>query len=295
MDEPALPPEHAPRPGPSPSFTSLMALFAGPVFSLFAASLTVSWLYPPPPSGPNGPTPEEVERAMGEILAQPSGAFAFVLPGQLTFLAIALLIALVSHESMKERLGLVRPRISRLAFGLILCGTPGLAGCLQVLTPLVGEPSATLKQLDRLIATPSGGQALLIAVLVGVLPAFCEELFFRGLILRRLARNWTAFQAIGLTSVVFALTHVDPQHAIFVLPLGLWFGWLCWATGSVWPAIAAHMLNNLAAMALAQWLPEGHEAGFPEAAASLGLIALGALGVSLVLAGRNAGPVAEAL
>ena len=295
MDEPARAPEHGPRTSLSPSFTSLVALFAGPALSVVVASQAIALFYPMPDPGPSGLSEEQLEQAFAKILASPGGPFAFILPGQLTLLALALLIAFFSQAPTAERLGMVRPRLSPLAFVLILCGTLGLAGCLQALTPLLGEPSASLKQLNGLIASPTGGQAVLIALLVGVLAPLCEELFFRGLILRRLARNWTAFQAIGLTSAVFALTHVDPQHAIFVLPLGLWFGWLCWATGSVWPAIAAHMLNNLAAMALAQWMPEGHEPGFPEAAASLGLVALGALGVSLVRAGRTAGPVADPL
>jgi hypothetical protein len=45
--------------------------------------------------------------------------------------------------------------------------------------------------------------------------------------------------------------HLDPTHAAFVFPLGLWFGFVALVCGSVWPAIAAHALNNglIAAMA----------------------------------------------
>jgi uncharacterized protein len=55
-----------------------------------------------------------------------------------------------------------------------------------------------------------------------------------------------------VSSVLFAAAHVEPAHAILVLPLGLWFGWLRRHTGSLWPSLVAHMANNgLAVLAAA--------------------------------------------
>ena len=97
MDEPARVPEHGPRPSLSPSFTSLVALFAGPALSVVVASQAISFLYPMPDPGPNGMSEEQLEAAFAKIIASRGGPSAFILPGQLTLLALALLIAFFSQ------------------------------------------------------------------------------------------------------------------------------------------------------------------------------------------------------
>ena len=42
----------------------------------------------------------------------------------------------------------------------------------------------------------------------------------------------------------FAAAHIEPAHALLVLPLGLWFGWLRQRTDSLWPSLVAHIVNN---------------------------------------------------
>ena len=37
---------------------------------------------------------------------------------------------------------------------------------------------------------------------------------------------------------------LDPVRLPGVLLLGLGFGWLTWRTGSIWPAVLAHVVNN---------------------------------------------------
>jgi membrane protease YdiL (CAAX protease family) len=39
-----------------------------------------------------------------------------------------------------------------------------------------------------------------------------------------------------------------------VLPLGFWFGWLRWRTGSLVPTIVAHIINNTIAVSAATFL-----------------------------------------
>ena len=43
-------------------------------------------------------------------------------------------------------------------------------------------------------------------------------------------------------------------HIVLVLPLGLWFGWLRRRTGSLWPSLVAHIVNNGLAVAAAAYL-----------------------------------------
>ena len=105
----------------------------------------------------------------------------------------------------------------------------------------------------------------LFVVFIGLVPGVVEELFFRGFIQRRLLRRWPPALAIGVTSVLFALVHLDPTCVVFALPLGVWLGVIAWRTGSIWPAVACHAavntLVNVYGTAFAKWtVPERVEA-----------------------------------
>lgn len=93
------------------------------------------------------------------------------------------------------------------------------------------------------------GQALLIAsaALTCVIAPICEEMLFRGFIFTSL-RNWKGpWPAAALTALLFGAVHATSAPAVDLLPLaGLGF-LLCLlyrATGSLYPCIALHALNN---------------------------------------------------
>lgn len=75
-----------------------------------------------------------------------------------------------------------------------------------------------------------------------------EELVFRGLLLQGLRRHWPTAPAVLITAMLFALFHVNPWQFMGPLFLGLIFGWLTVRSGSLWPAILAHALNNATAL-----------------------------------------------
>lgn len=92
-----------------------------------------------------------------------------------------------------------------------------------------------------------------LAVL-GLLAPIVEELVFRGLFYGWLAGRWSNLVAFVLSSLAFAAAHTEPLHILLVLPLGFWFGWLRWRTGSLVPTIVAHIINNTIAVSAAAFL-----------------------------------------
>jgi len=78
-----------------------------------------------------------------------------------------------------------------------------------------------------------------------VAPAVTEEVFFRGVIQRGLQRRWRRRPALVVTALIFAGFHLDPLRFVLLFALGLEFGWLYQRTGSVWPGVVAHGINNL--------------------------------------------------
>lgn len=89
-----------------------------------------------------------------------------------------------------------------------------------------------------------GGEPTWALVLVlAVLPALVEELFFRGGVLSGL-ENWGQGAAILIAALCFAMMHGTVSNLLGPLVAGLLFGYMTVITGSVWPAVFAHLFNN---------------------------------------------------
>lgn len=78
-----------------------------------------------------------------------------------------------------------------------------------------------------------------------IVPPVMEELLFRGIILRGLLGRFRPGTAVVLSATLFALTHMNPWQLIPPFALGVMFGWLYLRTGSLWPCVVGHALNNL--------------------------------------------------
>ena len=141
------------------------------------------------------------------------------------------------------------------------------------------EKEKTLEQL--------GSNVVLSGGLTCVVAPMCEEFLFRGFIFTAL-RNWCGtLPAAVITGLVFGGVHVGSAPALDLVPLAaLGFG-LCLLyryTGSLYPCMIAHALNNCVAFAgLEEW-------GVGEALV-LVACALGAIG-AIVLAFKRVGLIA---
>jgi uncharacterized protein len=111
--------------------------------------------------------------------------------------------------------------------------------------------------LERLGANEGAVLLLLSAGLTCVVAPICEEFLFRGFIFTAL-RSWRGpWPAAVITALLFGGVHVGSAPAVDLVPLAaLGFG-LCLLyrySGSLYPCIAAHSLNNsLAFGALEGW------------------------------------------
>lgn len=101
-----------------------------------------------------------------------------------------------------------------------------------------------------------GDENLLIAViavlLIVVLAPFSEEMFFRGFVFAGLRKRWSLWPAALIAGGIFGLIHA-PTGITTVFPLAALGIALCWLydrTGSLWPCVFAHVLNNGLALAV---------------------------------------------
>jgi ABC-type Na+ efflux pump permease subunit/membrane protease YdiL (CAAX protease family) len=135
-------------------------------------------------------------------------------------------------------------------------------------------------------------------LLVAMLPAVCEELFFRGWLLAAFAGERPgrrrAVAAVLLQAAVFAAFHLLPERMPQTFILGIALGWMTLATGSLLPAVVAHLAHNSVPLVLVALAADGQGkrlmagdttllAGWLVATAAVATLA----GLALVWAGRR--------
>ena len=102
-----------------------------------------------------------------------------------------------------------------------------------------------MQQEYEKVETLLNGAPLWLALLcLALVPAFVEELFFRGFMLSGLRGPLGSIAAVALVAVTFALFHHSVHRLLITAVLGLALGLLVIRSGSLWPAVLAHMLHN---------------------------------------------------
>jgi membrane protease YdiL (CAAX protease family) len=99
-----------------------------------------------------------------------------------------------------------------------------------------------LKDIFETLATE---QVFALAIIgMAVIPAFTEELFFRGLILDGLSRNYSQRKAIIISALFFGIIHLNPWQFLNGFCMGLFAAWICINANSILPGIFIHLFNN---------------------------------------------------
>lgn len=101
------------------------------------------------------------------------------------------------------------------------------------------------------------GSLIMGLLIIGVMAGFSEELFFRGA-LQRIIRSTpvSGHVAVWVSAIIFSAAHMQFFGFVPRLLLGAFFGYAAWWSGSVWLAVAAHVMNNSLAFIL-MWLKAG--------------------------------------
>ena len=84
--------------------------------------------------------------------------------------------------------------------------------------------------------------ALMLVELV-VVPAFVEELLFRGVILSNLLPFGKGTAVLG-SALLFGLMHQNAEQLLYATAAGVVLGWIFVQTYSIWPCVLMHFVNN---------------------------------------------------
>jgi hypothetical protein len=116
-----------------------------------------------------------------------------------------------------------------------------------LLTVLDRDPAELSEPAEALTDRADGPLGVLLLVLiVGVGAPIIEEIFYRGLFMGALRKRGIGpVAAIGISSVVFGLSHGQLLQLPALVLAGVLFGVLAHRSGRLGPAIAAHVAFNM--------------------------------------------------
>jgi membrane protease YdiL (CAAX protease family) len=101
------------------------------------------------------------------------------------------------------------------------------------------------ERLRFLFDTLMAGQPLILSIIaIGIIPAFTEELFFRGLVLDGFQKNYSKRKAIIISALLFGIIHLNPWQFYSGFIFGLIAAWICIETNSILLCIFLHFYNN---------------------------------------------------
>lgn len=167
-----------------------------------------------------------------------------------------------------------------LAAAIAICAIPFINLLTEfngfVLDSILGEENK-LKEIEELTETrlaPLFSDSSLVAiilnlVMIAVMPALSEEFSFRGAIqgtLLKVLKN-NPHMAIIFSGVLFSLIHFQFYGFLPRTFFGILFGYMVYWSGSLWPAIFAHFVNNAITVVLMHAVYKGD---LPESTESIG-------------------------
>lgn len=189
----------------------------------------------------------------GELAARPPGltiAFTVAQDVLLILTAVGFAAAIARPTIRDFGLAPIKPR----AFVKWLIAAAFLFYLVSAVYAAVVKPQGQQNVVDALGAERGTTYLLATAAVVIVLAPVAEEVFFRGFVYRSL-RNRLSFPAAAATvGLLFGAIHYSGPQTLALLPvlalLGVVFCWLYERSGSLYPAIALHAVNNSLALAV---------------------------------------------
>jgi membrane protease YdiL (CAAX protease family) len=184
----------------------------------------------------------------------------------------------------------VRPAAPRFVLAAVLIGLA--CWYLEILLVLHVHPPGDTSRIEQVVErTPLAASLIVLALL----PAISEELVFRGVFARSLARlpsrvpadkRGKMIVAVVASAALFSVYHLVPAQMLGTFPLGLALGLLAVRSGSIVPGMIAHLLNNATVLVIERMNVTALDLHPNLAFASASVLVLG--GVALTVTGAPA-------
>ena len=207
-----------------------------------------------------------------------------LLSQQFIIIGVPLLAAWYTKKDMKMTFSLNPVALKQLiAAALMGLGGTCLASLLgDILSKLMVKSAESFNSLNEQISDFGFVEAF---VLIVVAPAVCEEFLFRGYILTAFRGKYRVINAILVSSAIFGLYHMSLIRFFGTFVLGVLNCYVVVKTGSIFPAMLMHFLNNgigvIQLYVPGMVLPSGDSLSNVLLLLGIGIIGLGAGGLMM--------------
>jgi uncharacterized protein len=157
------------------------------------------------------------------------------------------IVLLVGFKKTKRKFNEVFKfnRVSVFLWGAIIVFMSGFVIIISELDNLLNYILPMPLMFRDVFDTLMAKQIFFIAIIIiGIIPAFTEELFFRGLILDGLKNNYSKKAAILISALLFGIIHLNPWQFFGAFIIGSISAWICIETNSILLCIYMHFFNN---------------------------------------------------
>ncbi|WP_020404394.1 CPBP family intramembrane glutamic endopeptidase [Gracilimonas tropica] len=187
--------------------------------------------------------------------------------GQVLIMALATLLVVKLHAVKGRRKQFLRLQISEntwkvTAIGAVLfiVAQPTILflGWLNSFIPVpefMAEMQETMAQMISNFL--KSDNALMLGVFhIGVVPAICEEIMYRGYVQRAFEKSWGITAAILISGAIFGAYHLQLSNFLPLATLGIFLAYLTYISDSLIPAMVAHFINNGGQVIASDFYPE---------------------------------------
>lgn len=187
--------------------------------------------------------------------------------GQIVFLGLATWFFVRLHVSKKGRPQFLRfsrnvktPYMLGVTAILVVAMQPTVwfLGWLNAMIPVPDMFSEFQSTQMKMIEDFLRGDHLLLLTLfhVGVVPAICEEVLYRGYVMRAFEKSWGIIPAILISGLLFGMYHVQLSNLLPLATIGILLGYITWVSESIYPAMLAHFINNGGSVLIGTYYPD---------------------------------------
>ena len=162
---------------------------------------------------------------------------------QMLLLAAPLCLVIYTRRDIRETYGFAGAKLQAylgsaiLGVGLFLVNLVIAAGMLRLF------PNSA-ENIETAFSTVMGDNMAAALFVIALTPAVCEEMLFRGVVFHAIKARHHAAAACTVTAVLFGCFHMSLVKLIPTGLLGLVLCLVVWQTGSIYPAMLMHFMNN---------------------------------------------------
>lgn len=163
---------------------------------------------------------------------------------QVMIIALPLLFAFYIKTDFKKTFSLKMPSIKHIIGGIVLWAGAYLIMniVIQVILYFFPQNMDVIEALNETIIIKDN--FMLNLLVVALMPAICEEMFFRGFIYTSFKGKNSYKAAIICSGILFGFMHMDFIRIIPTSILGISFAYCVYKSGSIFVPMILHFINN---------------------------------------------------